>query len=171
MEPTITPLLPADFIPSSRAWVYQGSRPFSEREEKEINEQLLQFTLQWHAHARPVKGWAKLLFHRFIIIMADETEIEVSGCSTDSSARVIKSLERQYSVQFFDRLLLAFLVKDKVELVPMNQLSYAWEKGFITAETLFFNNTVGTKAELENNWLIPLKNSWLMSRIKTIAVN
>ncbi len=171
MEPTITTLLPVDFIPSSRVWIYQASRQFNEQEEKEINEQLLQFALQWQAHARPVKGWAKLLFHRFIVLMADETETEVSGCSTDSSARVIKSLEKQYSVQFFDRLLLAFLVKDKVELLPLSQFPHAWEKGLITGDTLFFNNAISTKAELENNWLIPLKNSWLMSRIKTIAVN
>jgi hypothetical protein len=47
----------------------------------------------------------------------------------------------------------------------MPQLKYAVEQGFITAETLFFNNVVLTKEELETNWLIPAKNSWLAKKI------
>src|SRR6218665_3568307 len=94
-------LIPADFSDHSRVWIYQSSRPLSEKEELEINEQLYQFYAQWQAHGAPVKGWAKLLFHRFIVLMADESHVEVSGCSTDSSVRVIKSIEKQYSINLF----------------------------------------------------------------------
>ncbi len=78
----LAPLIPADFADSSRVWIYQSSRPFSEKEELEINEQLFQFYAQWQAHGAPVKGWAKMLFRRFIVMMADESNVEVSGCST-----------------------------------------------------------------------------------------
>ena len=60
---------------------------------------------------------------------------------------------------------LAFVVKDKVQLLPMSQLQYAVDQGFITADTLFFNNVVLTKEELENNWIIPVKDSWLAKKI------
>ncbi|MGN6475649.1 MAG: hypothetical protein ACTHKV_00375, partial [Flavipsychrobacter sp.] len=62
--------IPADFHDSSRVWIYQSSRPFIEKEEKEINEQLHQFYTQWQSHGIPVKGWAKLLFRQFIVMMA-----------------------------------------------------------------------------------------------------
>jgi hypothetical protein len=62
-------------------------------------------------------------------------------------------------------LALAFIVKEKVQILPMPQLNYSVEQGFITAETLFFNNVVLTKEELENNWIIPAKNSWLAKKI------
>lgn len=162
----IAALLPAEFSDRSRVWIYQGSRPFSEKEELEINEQLHHFYAQWQAHGAPVRGWAKLLFRRFIVLMADETDVMVSGCSTDSSVRVIKSIERQYEVNLFDRLSITFLVKDKPEVLPMGQVQYAIGKGYINGDTLLFNNLVGTKAEMLNQWLQPLSQSWLRGRVQ-----
>jgi hypothetical protein len=97
--------------------------------------------------------------------MADETATGVGGCSTDSSVRMIKQLEQRFNVNLFDRQLLAFVVKDKVQLIPMAQLKHAFENGFLSADTPYFNNTVGTKAELENNWIIPVSESWLAGRL------
>lgn len=162
----ISNLIPADFADNSRVWIYQSTRPFNDRQELEINEQLLQFTSQWNAHQVPVKGWGKLLFNRFIVLMADETEVAVSGCSTDSSVRVIKSIERQYDCNLFDRLSITFLVKDKPEVLPMHQVQYAIEKGYIDEHTLIFNNLVYNKKEMLENWLQPLGQSWLAGRLK-----
>ncbi|RYZ34037.1 MAG: hypothetical protein EOP49_35025 [Sphingobacteriales bacterium] len=159
-------LIPTDFSDQSRVWIYQSSRPMSEKEELEINEQLSQFYMQWQAHGAPVKGWAKLLFRRFIVIMADETRVEVSGCSTDSSVRVIKSIERQYEVNLFDRLSITFLVKDQPEVLPMGQVQYAIDKGYINGETLLFNNLVASKGDMFKNWLQPLQYSWLKDRVQ-----
>ena len=62
-------------------------------------------------------------------------------------------------------LALAFLVKDKVEMVPLNQVNYALENGIIGENTLYFNNTVLTKKELETRWIIPVKESWLAKQL------
>lgn len=159
-------LIPADFSDRSRVWVYQSSRAFIEREEKEVNEQLHQFYTQWQSHGEPVKGWAKLLFNQFIVFMADETASQVSGCSTDSSVRIVKSIERQYEVNMFDRMVLTFLVNGKSQMLPVNQVQYALDKGYIQKDTPLFNNTVLTKQELLTNWLIPLEESWLSRRIQ-----
>lgn len=165
----IEQLIPAGYADNSRVWVYQSSRPMSEKEELEINEQLQQFYMQWQAHGAPVKGWAKLLFRRFIVMIADETDVTVSGCSTDSSVRIIKSIERQYEVNMFDRLSITFLLKDQPEVLPLGQVQYAIDKGYINADTLLFNNLVETKKELLENWLQPLGNSWLKGRVSLPA--
>ena len=162
-------VLPADFAPTSRVWIYQSSRSFPEKETAEIDEQLHLFYAHWQSHGAPVTGWAKLLYGQFIVVMADEEATGVSGCSTDGMVRVIRSLERQYKVNFFDRLTLTFLVDGKAQMLPMGQVAYALEKGFVTPETPFFNNVVHTKAELEKNWLVPLKSSWLAKRLKLDA--
>ena len=113
----------------------------------------------------PVKGYANLFFGQFIILMADETAAGVSGCSTDSSVRLIKNIESRFNVNMFDRQTLAFVVKDKLQLLPFSQVGYAVQNNFIGPDTLYFNNLVQTKAELENNWIIPVKDSWLAKRI------
>jgi hypothetical protein len=74
-------------------------------------------------------------------------------------------MENIFNVQLLDRQLLAFFIKDKVQLLPFSQLSFGVTSGFILPDTLYFNNTVSTKTELENNWIIPVKDSWLASRI------
>jgi hypothetical protein len=89
----------------------------------------------------------------------------VSGCSTDSSVRLIKEIEGRFNTQLFDRQQLAFIIKEKVQLLPISQLAFGSDNGFIEPDTLYFNNTVLTKKELEHNWIIPVKSSWLASRI------
>ena len=163
-------LLNNDFDPASRVWVYQSSRLFTISEALQIEEMLNQFAQTWHSHGVPVKATAHLFFGQFVVLMADETATGVSGCSTDSSVRLIKEIEKIFRVNMFDRMALAFIMKDKsdsyqIQILPMPQLKYAVEKGFITADTLFFNNVVLTKEELENNWIIPAKDSWLAKKI------
>jgi len=158
-------LLDEDFDPGSRVWIYQSSRLFTVSEALQIEEMINQFAQNWLSHGIPVKGAAHLFFGKFVVLIADESATGVSGCSTDSSVRLIKEIEKIFGVNMFDRLALAFIDKDKVQILPMPQLKYAVEQGFITADTLFFNNVVLTKEELENNWIIPVKDSWLAKKI------
>ncbi len=164
-------LLETDFHPESRVWIYQANRLFSMQEALAIEDILTEFAQQWKSHGTPVKGAGYLFFGQFIVLMADETATGVSGCSTDSSVRLIKDIEQKFNVSMFDRLNLAFVVKDKVQLLPMAQLQYGADNGFIDGDTLYFNNLVQTKEELENKWIIPLKGSWLESRIKLKVEN
>jgi len=159
-------LLPDDFDPQSRVWIYQASRLFTMSEALEIEDMLNDFAASWTSHGDKVKGSAHLLFGQFIILIADETASGVSGCSTDSSVRLIKEIESKTGVSLFDRQSLAFVIKDKVELLPMSQMNYAIENGFLNENTLYFNNIVASKAELESNWIIPAKDSWLGKKYK-----
>jgi len=158
-------LLGENFDPGSRVWIYQSSRLFTVSEALQIEEMINRFAQNWLSHGTPVKGAAHLFFGQFVVLIADESATGVSGCSTDSSVRLIKEIEKIFGVDMFDRLALAFIDKDKVQILPMPQLKYAVERGFITADTLFFNNVVLTKEQLENNWIIPVKDSWLAKKI------
>ena len=169
MQQEALQLIPADFHPQSRVWIYQSSRRFTEQQQAEIDEQLHQFYSQWTTHGAPVKGWAKLIFSQFIVVLADETGSNVSGCSTDGMVRIIKSIERQYDTNLFDRLTLTFLHKGQPQMLPLHQVQYALDKGYINGDTLLFNNMVATKEELLSNWLVPVKDSWLASRISIPA--
>ena len=158
-------LLNVSFSPESRVWIYQSSRLFTINEALAIEDLLTDFTAKWLSHGVPVKGAGYLFFGQFIILMADEKATGVSGCSTDSSVRLIKDIEQRFGVNMLDRTTLAFVVKDKVQLLPLSQLQYAFDNGYINSNTLYFNNVVQIKAELENSWIIPIKDSWLSKKI------
>lgn len=162
-------LLPDNFSPSSKVWVYQSSRLFTLSEALEIESLLNKFSSEWRSHGNEVYAYCNLFFGRFIILMADESHAVVGGCSTDSSVHFVKQLGAKFSVDFFNRTNLAFVINDKIQLLPMGQLVYALENYFINPDTLYFNNLVATKEELENNWIIPVKNSWIAQKLKKPA--
>jgi hypothetical protein len=159
--------LPKNFAADARVWVYQCNRAFTMSEALEVEEMLQGFVKVWHSHGEPVRGYANLFFGQFVVLMADESQGSVSGCSTDSSVHIIKEIERRFVVRLFDRVLLAFYVKDQVQLLPMSQLPYALENNLMTPDTLYFDNTIRNKAELETRWLTPIKNSWLEKRLRS----
>jgi len=161
-------LLPGNFSKESRVWVYQGSRLLTLSEVLDVEELIKDFCREWTSHGADVEAYGNIFFGQFLVLMADETKAGVSGCSTDSSVRFVKELEKKFNVDFFNRSNLAFIIKDKIQLLPLNQLAYAYENNFLTADTLYFNNTVLNKEQLEEKWIIPVKDSWLASRLKTL---
>ncbi|MDE1191619.1 MAG: hypothetical protein PW786_05725 [Arachidicoccus sp.] len=160
--------IPQNFSDNSRVWIYQSNRLFSLREALQLEKFFEEFLSQWNTHGKPNKAYANLFFGQFIVIMADESSQKVSGCSTDSSVRFVKEIEKQFSVNLFDRQSLAFVIKDKVQLLPISQLNYAFENNFINGDTLYFNNLADTKKDWVENWIIPLKESWLAKRLPQI---
>lgn len=162
-------LLPDNFSKESRVWVYQSSRLFTLSEALEIESLLNKFSSEWRTHGEEVYAYCNLFFGQFVVLMADETHAKVSGCSTDASVRFIKQLGEKLKVDFFNRTNLAFVINNKIQLLPMNQLQYALDNYFINPDTLYFHNLIQTKEQLETNWIIPVKNSWIANRISNKA--
>ena len=156
--------IPSHFNDNARVWIFQSSRLFSMSEAFEIETILEDFTDIWKSHGANVKGFATILYGQFIVIMADESHTTVGGCSTDSSVHIIKEIEKRFQLQMFNRELLAFWVKNKVETIPLAQVGYAIENGLLTNDSLYFNNLVNNKAEMEAQWLQPISESWLAKK-------
>ncbi|MBC7866458.1 MAG: hypothetical protein H7X88_02885 [Gloeobacteraceae cyanobacterium ES-bin-316] len=161
MDLDIQQHLPKDFDAAAKVWIYQSSRLFLLSEALQMEDMLHNFVSKWNSHGAPVKGYANLFFGRFIILMADETGTGVSGCSTDSSVHLIKEIEKKYGVDMFDRQMLCFIVKDKIEQLPLSQVAYAIHNKFIDKHTLYFNNSITTKKQLLTNWIAPAGETWL----------
>ena len=141
-------LLPTDFSPLSRVWIYQCSRRLTLSEALEVETFLENMIQEWLSHGHPVKGYANLFFGQLIVVIADETRNPVGGCSIDGSVRQLKEWSSRTGIDLFNRETLAFVVKDQLELLPLSQLQYAVDHGFITPDTLYFNNLVTTVTRL-----------------------
>lgn len=157
-------LLPDNFSPESRVWIYQSNRLLMLSEVLDAETLVEEFCQGWLSHGADVSAYGNIFFGQFLVLMADETKTGVSGCSTDSSVRFVKDLGQKFGVDFFDRSNLAFVVKDKIELLPLSQAGYAFQNGFVNGDTLYFNNTVLNKQQLETKWIVPVKESWLAKR-------
>jgi hypothetical protein len=147
--------------PSSRIWIFQANRPMT-TEESEVTESTLQrFTEGWGAHGSPLKTSFALKFNQFIVLAADELHQAASGCSIDSSVRVLKELEQSLGLQLFDRNYIAFKTGEHVSLVALPDLKQKFKDGILNGDSLTFNNLVATKAEFERSWLTRVRETWL----------
>jgi hypothetical protein len=158
-------------IPASRIWIFQANRRLAPAELELVDSNLREFTEEWGAHGSPLKTSFTVKFEQFIILAADETHQNPSGCSIDSSVRVLKGLEQSLGIQLFDRNQVAFNVAGQVILVPLTDLKQKFQEGILNKETLTFNNLAGTKAELEKAWLVPAGLTWLRRYIPNELAN
>jgi len=147
--------------PQSRAWIYQSSRRFTDAEAIIITDKIKGFVNQWTAHKEEVTGEGLLFYNRFIVLLADESQVGVSGCSVDSSVHFIRNIGQDFRTNFFDRWLIAYKLNDEVHTTPRAEFEKLVTSGKVTDETIVFNNLVQTKAELEAKWQVPFKDSWL----------
>lgn len=154
---------------SARIWIYQAIRKLTESEKNTISEALSAFTHSWVAHGNPLKTSFTILHDQFIILAADENFNEASGCSIDSSVRVIRQLDQQFLLGLFDRTKIAFLQAGTIEMIPLNELAKALNDGRWTNNSLFFNNAIGSKGQLESDWLVPASQTWLKRYLATVV--
>ncbi|MDX1602129.1 MAG: ABC transporter ATPase, partial [Salinimicrobium sediminis] len=91
--------VPFDTLPeSSRVWIYQANRSFTDAELEEIEPKLQTFIQQWTAHGANLKASFEIKYKRFIILALDQKMNVATGCSIDESVRFIQQLEQDYNV-------------------------------------------------------------------------
>ncbi|WP_343523706.1 ABC transporter ATPase [Pedobacter sp.] len=148
------------FSPQSRVWIYQSDRKFTSTEENEILNKLAAFTSQWKAHGNELLARAEIRYGFFIILTVDESQAGVTGCSIDSSVRLIKEIEQEYHVDLFNRFNMAYKVNGEVVVNSKEDFETLVNIKQVTPETIVFNNMVQNLAELETKWEVPFQNSW-----------
>ncbi|MBB6239742.1 hypothetical protein HDC90_004401 [Pedobacter sp. AK013] len=148
------------FSPQSRVWIYQSDRKFTSIEETEILNKLAAFTNQWKAHGNELLAKAEIRYGFFIILTVDESQAGVTGCSIDSSVRLIKEIEQEYHVDLFNRFNIAYRVNGEVVVNSKEDFETLVNIKQVTPETIVFNNMVQNLAELESKWEVPFQNSW-----------
>lgn len=148
------------FPDNARVWIFQADREFTPDEIKWAFPKLKGFITEWQAHGRALAAHTEIRYNRFIVVMVDESDSVASGCSIDSLHRFIKELEKALDVQLLDRLTMTWKENDKVVAGSFETFRELLQTGGITPSTIVFNNLAATKKELEENWEIPLNQSW-----------
>ena len=145
---------------TSRIWIYQCFRDFSESEILGLKEKLDHFMIDWNSHGKDLKASYKIIYNRFIVLGVDENYNAASGCSIDASVSLIKQLENDLSTDLMNKLNISFKDDQNINIVSMSDFQKFVKEGKITPSTVVFNNMVRTKAEFDKNWEVMATNSW-----------
>ena len=154
--------VPFESLPSTtRVWIFQSKRPFTDQEIDFINARLKAFADEWNVHGMPLNTSFRIEHRQFIVLAADESQQSTSGCSIDSSVRVLKEIEQSLGLNLFDRDQVAFKTANGIVTIPVGKLKENFVNGILDGDTLTFYNLVDTKSQLESGWLVPVKATWL----------
>lgn len=144
---------------TAKVWVYQSNRNLTVEEVVKIDAIIENFVINWQSHQIPVKGYGKTYYNRFIVFFADETSTLVSGCSIDSSVKVVKQIESEFKITCFDRMQICIENENIIESIHFTTIKDAIKSGKINQNSFIFNNLVANKKEWEQNWRQPVLQS------------
>lgn len=154
-----------DSLPdSSRVWIYQTNRPLTTDETSFITHFLQDAVNNWAAHGDALKASFEIQHNRFVILAADETYHQTSGCSLDTSSRWFKELSQQLNVDFFDRTQLYLTENEKLNGFSPLQIKKEVESGSLQATSLVFTHQVANLGFLRKNWPTPANNIVALKR-------
>ncbi|MCX6292230.1 MAG: ABC transporter ATPase [Bacteroidetes bacterium] len=119
-----------------------------------------EFTGSWTSHNEQVKAGFELRYNRFLILLLDESHVKAGGCSIDTSIHFIRSVEKEFQVIMTDRMKFAVMMNEAIHVLSKDEFEQSLSDGKLDADSIVFNNLVNTRAELDTQWEIPLKNSW-----------
>ena len=153
--------VPFDTLPeSSRVWIYQANRSFTDAELEEIKLKLEAFIQQWTAHGANLKASFEIRYKRFIILALDQKMNVATGCSIDESVRFIQQLEQDYQVDLLDKMNVSYKQGEFVAYKTLTDFRKMAKDKAVSPKTIVFNNLVNNKAEYLSDWEVPASESW-----------
>lgn len=154
-------LVPFETLPeSSRVWIYQANRSFTDVEQEEIKQKLEAFIEQWTAHGANLKASFEIRYKRFIILALDQKMNSATGCSIDESVRFIQQLEQDYNVDLLDKMNVSYKQGDFIAYKTLTDFRKMAKDKAVSPKTIVFNNLVNNKAEYLSDWEVPASESW-----------
>ncbi len=144
---------------SSRLWIFQSHRLITELEKKYISKKLSKFLNDWASHGSGIKASFDIRHDCFVIVAADESQQEASGCSIDSLTGIFKSVGNDLALNFFDRFAIA-VCDSSVKVLSIQDFKEAIASHKIDSNTKVFNNMIYQKGDLSKQWIKPISESW-----------
>ena len=153
--------VPFETLPdTSRVWIYQANRPFSEQEVQEISQKLQSFVNQWTAHGADLKASFDIKYNRFITLALDQKLNMATGCSIDESVNFIQQLEKEYQVDLLDKMNVSYKQGEFIAYKTLSDFRKMAKDKAVSPKTIVFNNLVNNKAEYLSEWEVPASESW-----------
>jgi hypothetical protein len=145
---------------TSRVWIYQANRSFTDSEIEEIKLKLNSFIENWTAHGSDLQSGYEIKYKRFIVIALNQNLNIATGCSIDASVHFIQQLEKEYNVDLMDKMNVSYKQGEFIAYKPLNEFKKMAKQRAVSKNTIVFNNLVANKAEYLENWEVPACESW-----------
>lgn len=140
-----------DFPAESEVWVYAADRFLTNIEVEQVQNTLDAFTRQWKTHGKDLRADAKVFDSVFVIFATDINVGSASGCSIDTSVRLMKQIGTELNVDFFNRLK---MVVNNTE--GLKHVSYHDLNQFVGSH--YADISVKSLGQLKDSFFVPIHN-------------
>lgn len=149
-----------DTLPEdARIWVYPSSRKFYPQEIAIVEQKLQDFVSSWKNDDENFKASFQLLHKRFIIFYADEVS-QLTNADIDAQVAFVLQLQQEYDIELLDRMNVCFKQGAFIQYKDLKEFRKLLKSKSVNDKTIVFNNLIQTKDELDNNWEVPITESW-----------
>ncbi len=145
---------------TSKVWIYQANRSFTEDELSEIKTKLISFLGRWSTHGKDLESSFEIKYKRFIIIALNQDVNAASGCSIDDLVALIQQLEIDYNVDLLDKMNVSYKQGEFVAYKSLKDFRKMAKDKAVSKNTIVFNNLVTNIAEYKENWEVTASESW-----------
>jgi hypothetical protein len=155
------------FPEKAKTYVFQAGKTIHPERIKIINQKLSGFLKNWRAHGIPLNPEYLWIENAVLVIIADETNQQVTGCSQDELMKFLKAIATEFHLEFFNRFIVTIIDNNRLQFTNLHELNELNQKGMINENTLLINPMVKNKEELLTMLICPLKESWQKQFLKS----
>lgn len=156
---------------AARVWVFTTAAPLTAEQSAAAEGILAAFVGDWRSHGAPVTGGYDLIENRFVVIAADETANDISGCSIDGMFRTVAEALARAGVPLADTADIAFRDAAGVRVIDRPAFAKLVREGAVADETPVFDHTVKTLGDIRaGKWERPFSAAWHGTHFKRAAV-
>ena len=145
---------------SAKVWVYPASRKFYKEELVELEAKIKNFLSSWKKEDVDFKVAYRLLYNRFIVILAEDLQGKLSNNDLNQQVGFILQLQTDYHLQLLDRMNVCFKQGEFVQYKEIKEFKKLLKNKSVSNKTIVFDNLIQSKEELENFWEVPITESW-----------
>ena len=144
----------------AKVWIYPSSRKFYPNELEEVENKIKTFVESWKSDDENFKASYKFLYNRFIVLVADDENSPLTNADIDTSVSFILGLQQEYEIELLDKMNACFKQGEYVQYKDLKEFKKLLKNKAVTAKSIIFDNLITTKLDFENNWEIPIEESW-----------
>jgi len=145
----------------AKVYIYPSSRKFYPNEIDSLEDKIKDFLVNW----TPFSTSFKIPYNRFLVFFLEE-DASVTTELLDALASFIFQLEKEHNLTLLDKINVCFKQGEYVQYQEMKRFREMIKNKSVSKKTIVFNNFIQNKFDFENNWEIPITESWLSHLIK-----
>ncbi len=147
-----------DHIESGPVWIFTADRKLSEGELNQFKTELNQFASSWEAHGNPVAASYSVIDDIVMLVAADASKCDVTGCSKDKLHHFMLAFGRKIGVDFFNRMLIPVFENEKIGLVHWNDIESLVQNGELSETQQYIDATASSVEVFRDRGVRSLKS-------------